>query len=35
MSLPGIVAKGADKILEMTETKGDLELLDLSHVPHS
>jgi endonuclease III len=29
MSLPGIGAKGADKILEMREAKGDLELEDL------
>jgi hypothetical protein len=28
MSLPGIGAKGADKILEMRETKEDLELED-------
>ena len=34
MSLPGVGAKGADKILEMRETKGDLELEDLSHVPY-
>jgi hypothetical protein len=34
MSLPGIGAKGADKILEMREAKGDLELEDLSHVPY-
>ena len=33
MSLPGVGAKGADKILEMREVKGDLELEDLSHVP--
>jgi predicted DNA-binding helix-hairpin-helix protein len=26
MSLPGIGAKGADKILEIREAKGDLEL---------
>ena len=32
--LPGIGAKGADKILEMREAKGDLELEDLSHVPY-
>ena len=34
MSLPGIWAKGADKILEMREAKGDLELEDLSQVPY-
>ena len=34
MSLPGIGAKGADKILEMREAKGDLELEDLCHVPY-
>jgi predicted DNA-binding helix-hairpin-helix protein len=34
MPLPGIGAKGADKILEMREAKGDLELEDLSHVPY-
>jgi predicted DNA-binding helix-hairpin-helix protein len=34
MSLPGIGAKGADKILEMREAKGDLELEDLSQVPY-
>jgi hypothetical protein len=34
MSLPGVGAKGADKILEMRQTKGDLELEDLSHVPY-
>jgi predicted DNA-binding helix-hairpin-helix protein len=34
MSLPGVGAKGADKILEMREAKGDLELEDLSHVPY-
>ena len=33
MSLPGIGAKGADKILEMTKANGELELEDLSHVP--
>ena len=33
MSLPGVGAKGAAKILEMREAKGDLELEDLSHVP--
>ena len=34
MSLHGIGAKGADKILAMRETKGDLELEDLSQVPY-
>jgi hypothetical protein len=34
MSLPGVGAKGADKILAMRETKGDLELEDLSQVPY-
>jgi hypothetical protein len=34
MSLPGIGAKGADKILEIREAKGDLELEDLSQVPY-
>ena len=34
MSLPGVGAKGADKILEMREAKGDLELEDLRHVPY-
>jgi hypothetical protein len=34
MSLPGIGAKGTDKILEMREAKGDLELEDLSQVPY-
>ena len=34
MSLPGVGAKGAAKILEMREAKGDLELEDLSHVPY-
>jgi predicted DNA-binding helix-hairpin-helix protein len=34
MSLPGVGAKGADKILEMRDAKGDLELEDLSHVPY-
>jgi hypothetical protein len=34
MPLPGIGAKGADKILEMREAKGDLELEDLNHVPY-
>jgi DNA uptake protein ComE-like DNA-binding protein len=30
MSVPGIGAKGADKILELREAKGDLELDDLN-----
>jgi hypothetical protein len=30
----GIGAKGADKILEIREAKGDLELEDLSQVPY-
>jgi predicted DNA-binding helix-hairpin-helix protein len=34
MSLTGVGAKGAAKILEMREAKGDLELEDLSHVPY-
>jgi predicted DNA-binding helix-hairpin-helix protein len=34
MSLPGVGAKEADKILEMREAKGDLELEDLSQVPY-
>jgi hypothetical protein len=34
MSLPRVGAKGADKILEMREAKGDLELEDLSQVPY-
>ena len=34
MSLPGVRVKVADKILEMREAKGDLELEDLSHVPY-
>jgi DNA uptake protein ComE-like DNA-binding protein len=34
MSLPGIGAKGADKILELREAKGDLEFEDLSQVPY-
>ena len=34
MSLPGVGAKGADKILEMREAKGDLELEDLRQVPY-
>jgi predicted DNA-binding helix-hairpin-helix protein len=32
MSLPGIGAKGADKILELREATGDLEFEDLSQV---
>jgi predicted DNA-binding helix-hairpin-helix protein len=34
MSVPGIGAKGADKILELREAKGDLELDDLNQVPY-
>jgi hypothetical protein len=34
LSLPGIGAKGADKILELREAKGDLELDDLNQVPY-
>ena len=34
MSLPEIGAKGADKILELREAKGDLELEDLNQVPY-
>ena len=34
MSLPGIGLKGADKILELGEAKGDLELEDLNQVPY-
>ena len=34
MSLPGIGAKGADKILELREAKGDLELENLNQVPY-
>jgi hypothetical protein len=34
MSLPGIGAKGVDKILELREAKGDLELEDLNQVPY-
>jgi DNA uptake protein ComE-like DNA-binding protein len=33
-SLPGVGVKVADKILEMREAKGDLELEDLSHVSY-
>jgi DNA uptake protein ComE-like DNA-binding protein len=32
MSVPGIGAKGVDKILELREAKGDLELDDLNQV---
>ena len=32
MALPGVGAKGADKILEMREAKGDLELENLSQL---
>jgi hypothetical protein len=34
MSLPRIGVKGADKILELREAKGDLELDDLNQVPY-
>ena len=34
MSIPGIGAKVADKILELREAKGDLELDDLNQVPY-
>jgi hypothetical protein len=34
MSVPGIEAKVADKILELREAKGDLELDDLKQVPY-
>jgi hypothetical protein len=34
MSVPGVGAKGADKILELREAKGDLELDDLNQVPY-
>jgi hypothetical protein len=34
MSVPGIGAKEADKILELREAKGDLELDDLNQVPY-
>ena len=34
MSVPGIGAKGADKIFELREAKGDLELDDLNQVPY-
>jgi predicted DNA-binding helix-hairpin-helix protein len=34
MSLPGIGAKGADKILELRKAKEDLELDDLNQVPY-
>jgi predicted DNA-binding helix-hairpin-helix protein len=34
MSVPGIGAKGADKILELREAKGGLELDDLNQLPH-
>ena len=33
-SVPGIGAKVADKILELREAKGDLELDDLNQVPY-
>ena len=34
MSLPGIGAKGVNKILELRDAKGDLELEDLNQVPY-
>ena len=34
MSVPGIGAKEADRILELREAKGDLELDDLNQVPY-
>jgi hypothetical protein len=34
MTVPGIGAKVADKILELREAKGDLELDDLNQVPY-
>ena len=34
MSVPGIGANVADKILELREAKGDLELDDLNQVPY-
>jgi predicted DNA-binding helix-hairpin-helix protein len=34
MSVPGIGVKVADKILELREAKGDLELDDLNQVPY-
>jgi hypothetical protein len=34
VSVPGIGAKVADKILELREAKGDLELDDLNQVPY-
>ena len=34
MSVPGIGEKVADKILELREAKGDLELDDLNQVPY-
>jgi hypothetical protein len=34
MSVPGIGAKVADKILELREAKGDQELDDLNQVPY-
>ena len=33
MSLPGVVVKVADKILEISEAQGNLQLEDLRHVP--
>jgi hypothetical protein len=34
MSLPGIGPKGVNKILELRDAKGDLELEDLNQVPY-
>lgn len=34
MSVPGVGPKVAEKILELREAKGDLELEDLKHVPY-
>ena len=34
MSVPGIGAKVADKILDLRESKGDLELNNLNQVPY-
>ena len=34
MSLPGVGVKVADKILEIREAKGNLQLEDLRHVPY-
>jgi len=34
MSLPGVGAKVADKILDIREANGNLQLEDLRHVPY-